>query len=305
MTAADRKRAAVKARRTVVATQTALARDTRAEVVRQLEEALQQIVATLALQAPDAQDWRLVELQREIRRALDEFARDANAAIGPALARAVDNGTALVDRPLVAGGFAIEAIAPRINLRALDAMRAFATDKIRSITLAAADRINTQLGLAVMGAQSIFGTTKAVQKILGESTRNRASVIVHTEIGRAFSAAAAARIEEVAARGIAVRKQWRRSGKIHSRPEHDALDGVVVDHDQPFWSHSPKDGKVALMYPRDPKAPPGQTVNCGCTLLPFVEGLDYSTPKRKPFTPEEMAANPFRADLADAVPINR
>jgi uncharacterized protein with gpF-like domain len=93
-----------------------------------------------------------------------------------------------------------------------------------------------------------------------------------------------------------MKKQWRRSGKLHSRPEHDAADGQIVDVDKPFIV-----GGVALMFPRDPAAPIGETINCGCESLPWMESWEMSTPGRKPFTEDEMAGNPFRRALQDAM----
>jgi hypothetical protein len=45
------------------------------------------------------------------------------------------------------------------------------------------------------------------------------------------------------------------------------------------------------MFPRDPKAPPGETINCGCVAIPKVRGWNSTTPDRVPFTERELAAN--------------
>lgn len=287
--------------------QTRLQRDTRAEILAQLREALNQVTLAIAAQPDEAVRWRLVDLQREIRRAMDEFATDARGIAGNASVASWAQGQALTDLTLAGGGWSIEGL-QALDTRQLDAMRVFLTDKIRAISLEAADKINTQLGLSVMGVQSPFDTIKAVQKILGEDTRDRATVIVRTELGRAFSAAAQARLEEAAKTVPGLRKQWRRSGKVHSRFNHDLADGQVVDHDKPFVITARGGGRVELMYPRDPKAPPGETVNCGCSMLPVLpesSGFVPSVPGKKPFTKEELARNRNKAGLDDAVPVPR
>lgn len=299
MQPSDRRRAFARARGEVVRRQTRLMRDTRAALLELLAEAERQILAELAQAGDDATRWRLERLQREVRRAMEEFSRDGAAAAGRASEGAWHNGEALVDEPLTAAGYALQGM-QALDTRALAAMREFLTDKIRDIGVDAADRINTQLGLALLGAQTPFEAVRSITRILGESARDRATVIVRTELGRAFSAAAQARLETAAARVPGLRKQWRRSGKIHSRPEHDAADGQIVDVDQAFVIHT-KDGPVRLRYPRDPKGPPGQTINCGCTLLPVLPDAQVDTPGRRPFTEEERRLNPAKLDFDERV----
>jgi uncharacterized protein with gpF-like domain len=102
-----------------------------------------------------------------------------------------------------------------------------------------------------------------------------------------------------------MRKKWRRSGKLHARPEHDAADGQVQPWDQPFTFNGKK-GKYTLRYPVDPQGPAHGTINCGCTLLPVLpesSGLVPTLPRKKPFTAAEIAGDQFKADLADSAPV--
>ncbi|MGH6624153.1 MAG: phage minor head protein [Burkholderiaceae bacterium] len=299
-------RAFAKARTAVVKAQAKLMRDTRAAILEQLEQANAQITLAISQQPEDVTLWRLEALQREVRRAMDEFARDSSPIGGRAIESAWRTGTELIDEPLEAAGIQLQSVTA-VNTRALDAMRNFMTDKIRDIGTAAVDKINTQLGLAILGAQGPFEAVQAVQRILGDETRARANVIVRTELNRAFSAAAQARLEESTKSGLPMRKQWRRSGKVHSRPEHDAADGQVQNAADPFLIHA-KDGQHRLMYPGDPKAPPGQTINCGCTLLPLLPALYddvivYRNRARRPFTAQELRDNQAKRDFAERVPI--
>lgn len=33
------------------------------------------------------------------------------------------------------------------------------------------------------------------------------------------------------------------------------------------------EGRIKLMYPRDPSGPPGETINCGCSWIIVPESL--------------------------------
>lgn len=123
--------------------------------------------------------------------------------------------------------------------------------------------------------------------------RGRAIAIMRTEMGRAFSVAAQERMTLAREHVPGLRKQWRRSGKVHSRIAHDLADGQVRDVDKPF-----KVGTVSMHYPRDPKAPASETINCGCVSLPFMEDWTMSRPGRQAFSDEEVFNNPMKRDIA-------
>jgi hypothetical protein len=57
-------------------------------------------------------------------------------------------------------------------------------------------------------------------------------------------------------------------------------------------------GGIEIMHPRDPKAPPGETINCGCESLPMMVSWEVTHPGAKPFTPDEMA-NPGARQAAE------
>jgi hypothetical protein len=122
--------------------------------------------------------------------------------------------------------------------------------------------------------------------------RGRALTIVRTELGRAYSVAGQQRFDQAREVLPGLQKQWRRSGKIHSRASHDRADGQVRPVDQPFDVAG-----VQLRFPRDPRGPAKETINCGCTSLPFMASWEVATPGRLPFTPTELAARPSRATL--------
>ncbi len=255
-----------------------------------LKQSNDRIRATLAAQPSDYQLWALPTLQREIQATMDSLATTASTTAQSGWDDEWLAGQRTIDDPLRAGGITLRA--PKISPRQLIAMREFLTDRIKDISRIAKRRINSELGLIITGIQSPGEAISNVTRLLNETSRRRALTIVRTELGRAFSAAQSARMQQAKAHVPGLMKQWRRSGKIHSRIQHDTADGQLRAPDQPFDVAGYK-----LMYPRDPAAPPGQTINCGCDSLPYMQHWDVKHPNRQPFTTDEIARDPRRADL--------
>lgn len=231
-----------------------------------------------------------------VRGALGRFTRDGNAAWQQGIGQAFSAGLDLVDKPLVAGGIGAVSTITRVDSRQLAAMRSFLTGRIKDISAEAAKKIETQLALVIAGAQTPQDAINAIDEILGGGARNRAITITRTELGRAYALAAYERMLAMKKLVPGLKKQWRRSGKIHSRLAHDFADGQLREVEEPFDVD-----KEQLRFPRDPDASAKNTINCGCTMLPHMSKWDVVTPGRKRFTPEEIAARPERADINDAV----
>lgn len=244
---------------------TRLITNTDAEIAAILNAALVRIKTLLIDQPSDAQRWQLAALESEIRRVLQASSQEAGVVAGQQHSAAAAAGLAGVDGAIAAAGIRI--VLPRISSLQLDAMRAFTTTKIAGITLEAANRVNTQLGLAMIGAQTPYEAVEAVTAILGEDTMVRARAIVHSELARAHSTAAFERLRQAAADVPGLKKRWIKSGKLHPREAHVAAHGQLQDWDKPFVL---KGGAVKLMYPHDPSAPIGETINCGCTMVAVV-----------------------------------
>lgn len=271
--------------------------DTRGEILRLLKLAEERIRTRIALQPSEAERWLLHELQAEIRRAMGEFSDAAAARLSTAAGAAWEAGQALIDAPLAAGGFRIDGMVPLLDSRQLMAMRAFMADRMRDVGIQAANKINTELGLVVIGAQPPTNAITRVTQILGETSRARAITIVRTELARAYGTASQARMAQAAAIVPGLRKQWRRSGKVHSRIYHDLADGQVQDADKPF-----KLGNgITMMFPHDPAAPAGETINCGCTALPWKADWEVATPGRRRYTELEMQANPMKREIQEQI----
>lgn len=299
MTDVERAKAFKQAQKEILKARTALLRETHAEVMLHLKDALEEIQTVLARAPADYQHWDVKTLQKEIDLVLAGYGERSAAVLSAASVQAWEIGVATVDKPLSAAGIGIAANLPAIDTRQLMAMRTFMTDRIKDVGAAGAKQINSELGLVMIGAQGPSDAISRVSEILGDPSRVRATTIVRTELGRAYAVAAQERLMQAGEKVPGLKKQWRRSGKIHSRASHDAADGQIQERDQPFVIYG-KSGPVKMMYPHDPTAPAGETINCGCVALPFMASWSVATPGRKPFSEEEIRLNPMKRDIANA-----
>ena len=272
-----------------------LQRDTSAEVRRLLLAAEKSIMGVLSGAPSDYRRWQLTELQSQVARALAAVDRPAADLVGGGMLQSWEAGVALIDAPLAAGGVQLGGSLTALDTRNLVAMRDFATHRIRDVSAKVANRINDQLAHAMMGLQSPWEAAEKVSGLIREDGMKRANVIVRHNLGTAYSSAAQARQEQAAQVVPGMQKQWRRSGKLHSRYGHDFIDGQVRDVEKPF--NLPNG--VSLMFPRDPAGPPGETINCGCTSLPFMAHWPSTTPGARRFTAEEVKGNRMKRALAE------
>ncbi len=240
---------------------TRLVADTEAEVRRLLELALAIVLATLAKAPTEWQAWYLPQLQASISDTLVQYGSTVAGVAGNAQAGAVATASDAVASTLrVRAGVLL----PAVQTSQLDAMKVFMTSKVKDITVDLANKVNTDLGLVIIGAKSPYEAIASVESRLAGGI-DRAATIVTTEVMRAYSAAAQAQAEKYHAQfGLVSYKTWRKSGKLAPRVNHVIIDGQRVRFDQPFKLNG---GLVKMMYPRDPKAPAKETINCGCVAL--------------------------------------
>lgn len=288
------------ARRTALAKRPKIQASAAKKIVQLLEEARKRIAATLADQPSDFEQWRLPQLRAAITREMGVFQAAASRAVSAEASSAWSAGRDLVDAPLEASGrVTITAAMSDLSTTQLTALQSFMVDRIADISAATVSAISRELGLVVIGGQSPSEAIGKLAKIFA-GNRERAITIVRTEIGRVFAIAAHERMVQAQASVPKLKKQWRRSGKVHSRPGHDAIDGQVREIDQPFELVAPSGEVIKLMHPRDPSAPIGETINCGCESLPYMDEWEVANKGRAPFTdaelsPAEIQRNPVKA----------
>lgn len=270
---------------------------TEAGVIEQLKAARAQILEQLANQPSDFNQWRLPQLLEQIDAVLSGALGRAATVSDAGLRNAWQQGEDFIDKPLAAGGLAVEAQLPLLDTTVLQQMRAFAGMRFKDVATEAATKISRQLGLVTLGAQAPFDAIKQIQALLGNETPRRATTIVRTEVSRAFALASEQRLTQAAAKVPGLQKQWRRSGKIHSRWTHDLMDGQVVDAGKTFKVPSMEGGFNMMLHPHDPTAPADQNINCGCVALPYRASWAVATPGAKPFTELELTLDPRKAKL--------
>lgn len=243
---------------------TRLINDTNAEIARLLQLAADEVAGILARQPSEYQNWYLPQLQAQIKAALTRWGDEAAATAEQGQRDAWRGGMSLVDNVLDAAEIRITL--PVIDDTALRAMTSFLTEKIKGITLEAANTINSDLGLVMIGAKTPFEAVQSVQATLKESTRKRATMIVRTELAGAYSTANQARMLQSAQHVEGLQKKWVKSGKVHPRMNHVLTHGQIRDVDKPFDLPN----GVQMMHPHDPRAPAGEKINCGCVAVPVL-----------------------------------
>lgn len=290
MTPKEARRAFDKEQRRLLRLQIGLINDATGEITGYLNHALETVRSILADQPSDYQQWQLPQIEAEISRTLAVARNQSQASAMSRIMQSWQAGIAGVDGPLVASELTVAGTLPQISYRQLDAIKSFMTDRLRDAAADAVNKINADLGLVMIGAQSPGQAITNITKLLEGTTRERAAGIVRTELGRAYSVAGQARMV-AAAEVIPMDKVWRRSGKPRQRVGHALADGQRVDV-KDYFKIPDKDGVIVeLMFPRDPSGPPGETINCGCVSIPKPREWRSTTPDRVPFRADELDRN--------------
>lgn len=295
MNNAERNRAFARERKAQIKQAILIQRDTAKEITALLAEARRKVEMQLAVLPTDYQQWYLPQIKAQIQAHLQEFNRQAGNVITLGADKSWNTGIDLIDAPVAAGGVVISQALPQINPTLLTAMKDFLTSRIHDISIETANKINGALANVLIGVQS---PGEAIGSIAGlvEGGRGRAITITRTELGRAFSIAGQQRLDQAREYLPGMKKQWRRSGKLHSRLTHDAADGQIRETDKPFDV-----GGEQLMYPRDPKGSAKNTINCGCISIPIMEHWEVRNPDRLQFTDEELRLSAQKQHMQKAL----
>ena len=270
------------------------------QVLQMLKQARDQILVTLAGLPADWQQLQLSRLLGQIEDVLLGATSNAGALFELRMQEAWTQGEDFIDKPLAIIGHRVEMQLAQLDVGVLKQMKAFGTLRLKDVGSEAARKIGQQLGQTTIGAQTPYQAIQAVQKILGAESPRRAATIVLTEVSRAFAVAANERLLQAEPLVPGLGKQWRRSGKIHSRWNHDIIDGQVVEAAKPFKVPNPGGGFDMMQCPHDPKAPVEQIIHCGCISIPWMKSWKVMTPGAKPFTERELQLDGRKAALDQA-----
>lgn len=269
-----------------------LVKEAEREVDEILKTALERVRETLAGSPTEWDVFYLGQVEKNIKAVMTDVGDALSRNMATHIGQAWQAGEDLIDMPFAAAGVQITALLPELDTRQLSAIRSFMTGRLKDVATEAVVKINGELGLVIVGAQDPYQATKKIASHIGKGGKARAKTIVRTEVGRAYSISTQQRQDQAKEVFPGLKKQWRRSGKTHSRRSHDIADGQIADVDKPFII-----GGVEMKHPRDPSAPASETINCGCDSLPVMEHWEVKQPNRQAFAVEETLLNNLKRDL--------
>lgn len=222
-----------------------------------------------------AGSWDAYSLRRTLSAVefqIREFEDTARREISGRLDTMWADGKSLVEKPLaesgIYSGFSL-------STSTLTVLKDFAFHKVSGLSADAWQKVKGELTLGVLGGKSPQEVAAAIGRNLTDnsifsSISARAEAITKTELGRVFSTATQERMEEASKYVPGLRKMWRHAGHPRvARPYHLAMNGIHVAANEPFLV-----GTIAMMYPRDPKAPASEVINCGCDHVPYMPSWD-------------------------------
>ena len=217
-------------------------------------------------------DWNLQNMEKIKMIVNDttlEFQRLSLAGLDVDLEKAFIKGIKQVDDVLLASNQMV--IMPYLSKDVLEVSQSMARELITGLSTEMANRVNTQVRMALMGGQTPYQTMKNLEtfipplrskKYVG-SVRARAENIVRTEMGRVNSMANKERMEMVTEINPDYGKKWLGTHKPTSRPAHMAQEELgVVPMDYEYDVNGYK-----CSGPHDPRLPASEVCQCGCTLI--------------------------------------
>lgn len=157
----------------------------------------------------------------------------------------------------------------------LETMKDYAYHKISGLAEDAFTKIRGELSLGILGQKTPHEVVQGIAGSLGSpgvfaSLEARADVIAGVEMGRAYSTATQASMQQARTAAPGLKKQWWHAGHPkRPRQNHLALHGQVRPVDEYFVI-----GSLAMMHPRDSRAPASEVIRCGCDHVPWHESWD-------------------------------
>lgn len=238
-----------------------------AQAIRALSAARKKIMATVALT-----EWDIAHLQRmkaAVDAAMAQFARQYGQTLTAAQTQYWSYGQAMIDRPLAVVGVAVAL--PAIDTTVLVAMQQYSTHLVENLGRDAAAKVYNEIAMGLMGQKSPYEVMKAIGGNLTDPSimktiSARAELITRQECRRMLEAAAQERLAQAVKVVPHLKKQWVHGGSRMPRPSHLAAAGQVRPVGEPFDVAGEK-----LMYPCDPAGSPGNTINCSCYSVSYLE----------------------------------
>ena len=259
------------------------------EAVRRAVRLLQEALREINQRVLTAEGWRLSNLenlQHQVNAILEWYREQVTVAFSDIQASAYRLGAQSVDEPLRVSG--ISPTPTRLSPAVIAVLQGFSANLITKITEEVRTSINATLAQSMLGPMSPFEAQRRISEIVGAKDKlseltgisARAEAIFRTEVGRVYSISTQARLMQVAETAPDIEKGWIATGDHRTRSGHLDAHGQRVKVDEPFEVAAERGGpKEKLMYPRDPRGSPANTINCRCRHIVWREGYGEFVPR--------------------------
>jgi hypothetical protein len=132
-------------------------------------------------------------------------------------------------------------------------------------------QIQNELSTGLNAGETLAQLSARITQVFDEIEQGRADVIAATETAAAYGYASQ---QAALAAGIKYKKWLHSPIPKEPRPDHIAIDGLIVPIDEPYPVGDP-----LLMYPHAPDGSPEDVINCRCISIPVTE-QDYQAQQK-------------------------
>jgi SPP1 gp7 family putative phage head morphogenesis protein len=139
------------------------------------------------------------------------------------------------------------------------ALEARNIETFKNVSKTTTDRVMKIVQQGIEDGLSVDDVAKLIVEDSIKIGASRAQTIARTETLTAVSLGQASMMELAAKAIPGLKKSWISSQDEDVRESHKAVNGEIRDSDEKFSN--------GLMYPRDPDAEPGESINCRCVLV--------------------------------------
>lgn len=271
--------------------------DSQQASTRILEALRTKITVDLATAPADSfASYRQQQMLTEFDRLLGNARREVSSEVVSGISESWEMGVELL--PKMAGvGSNITLQTFGISRHVVDQVKDFASGKLDYWGKELQNKIRSEIIMGTLGQKTPQDIAARIAGSLTspgpfENIAERARVITGVEMGRTFSMAHQAGMEDSLETLPKMQKMWLHAGHPKMpRPYHLNLNGDVKPVDEPFLV-----GNISMMYPRDPKAPVSEIVRCGCMHVAYMAAWGSKKAFLDSWTKAQVAANKPRGD---------
>ncbi len=265
------------------------------------DEDMRQQLADGKITAKTYRRWRSTEIMRgkQYRQTLSDMAASYANADALSVAMAAGKLPEVYAENYNYGAYQAETgagVSTSFNLQDANTVQVMMTDRDAYVPLPSLDYpaslawnrrlLGNQITKGVLLGESIENIADRVQKVTGSNLADatRTARTCTTAAENAGRVASYRRAEDM---GIKLEQEWLATLDGRTRHSHRLLDGERVKVGEAFSN--------GCRYPGDPDAPAGEIMNCRCTLVAAVEGVDTSDAERRSKLPKGQSYEDWKA----------